>query len=90
VDAGAVASGTPGGSADCPEIAWGRTAEGLRWVPPYWDAGADRPAIAIQQPLHLGGAFAGVLVSTVALDDLSRFLSVSRAAAGQTPFVLYG
>lgn len=74
----------------CATLDWARRADGVRWATPRWDPVLRQSVVAIEQPLHGPGGFAGLLISSVALADLSRFLARISDGTGQTPFILYG
>lgn len=71
-------------------IAWGRNADTLRWIPPEVSRREGYSYVATQIPLHHRGAYMGVAMAIVTLDELSRFLANMEESGRQTPFLIYG
>ena len=73
----------------CPVLDWARQETGLRWLPPHFNVHLNRSVIAVEQPLRSPHGFAGTLIISVSLSELTRFLE-QNASPGQSPFILYG
>jgi class 3 adenylate cyclase len=73
----------------CPALEWARAEAGLRWLAPHFNEHLNRSVIAVEQPLRSPHGFAGTLIISVSLAELTRFLE-QNASPGQSPFILYG
>jgi adenylate cyclase len=83
-------SHSPRDGISCNDLEWGRTETGVRWLPPFWSPALAQTVVAVEQPLHDKNGYAGLMVSTVSLNELSHFLASLGGDSGQTPFILYG
>ncbi len=73
----------------CPALDWARQETGLRWLAPHYNEHLRRSVIAVEQPLRSPHGFAGTVIISISLAELTHFLEQS-AAPGQSPFILYG
>ena len=71
-------------------LAWGKTADTLRWLPPQVHMRDGYSFVATQMPMHQKGVFIGVAMTLVTLDELSRFFGGMAGTIDQTPFLIYG
>ncbi|MGO4722971.1 MULTISPECIES: adenylate/guanylate cyclase domain-containing protein [unclassified Inquilinus] len=75
------------------EIEEARGHDDPTWGPVYFVADpALRTSVAnLRQPIHAGGAFAGIFTATLTVDALSDHLkAIAESNPGTTPFILYG
>lgn len=73
----------------CPALDWALHETGLRWLPPHFNEHLKRSVIAVEQPLRSPRGFAGTVIISISLAELTHFLE-QNAAPGQSPFILYG
>lgn len=79
-----------GRKARCDDVAWGRDANGARWLAPSWDAGLGQAVVILERPLRRGDQYIGYLYAAMSVAKLTDFLNSVPSGPGQTPFILYG
>jgi adenylate cyclase len=59
------------------------------WGPPVWRQSSHTTVLNLRQPIHVDGAYQGMLVAVVTIGDLSDYLRRIADSSGGTPFILY-
>ena len=67
-----------------------RQRTGAYWGPIIWSARLKRPLLNLRTPVRRGAATVGVLLTFVALDELSDMLTAGRYGQGENTFILLG
>mgnify|MGYP001392194745 CR=1 FL=1 len=67
-----------------------RAAGGPVWGELLWSERLSQPMVNIRTPLWHQGSFVGVLLTTVTVAELSKFLTRTRDRLGAGAFILYG
>jgi len=71
-------------------VAQTRAAEAAYWGELIWNPVTRAPFLNLRMPVRRGGHFLGVLVASVTIAELSRFLEVVDADERTNAFILYG
>ncbi|MGF1474102.1 MAG: adenylate/guanylate cyclase domain-containing protein [Geminicoccaceae bacterium] len=69
---------------------WGPDFAHRKWSEPYRSGSLNRSIIVRRQPVWIDGAFAGLLLASVDLLQLSRFAANVSDSIGHTVFILHG
>lgn len=60
------------------------------WAELIWSQAANSTLVNLRAPVRYEGRFLGVIVATVSVSDLSRFLTGAEMARASNSFILYG
>lgn len=68
----------------------GRAGGGAYWGPPIHSDAAGATIVNLRRPVMDDGRFRGLVASSIAIQELSRFLAGLETEVGQNAFILYG
>lgn len=71
-------------------IALAKTTTRATWADPIWWEEAGATYLNLRQPVRPNGAFLGIVVATVSVQELSSYLGGMDTSVGSNAFILYG